>query len=28
MHGTFYEEHADMWVDMEKIIQNYDDLFD
>ena len=28
MHDTFYEEHADVWVDMEKIIQNYDDLFD
>jgi hypothetical protein len=28
IHDIFYEEHADVWVDMEEIISNYDDLFD
>lgn len=28
MHDIFHEEYADVYVDMEKIISNYDDLFD
>lgn len=28
IHDIFYEEHANVWIDMEKIISNYDDLFD
>ena len=28
LHDIFHEEHADIWVDMKKIISNYDDLFD
>jgi len=28
MHDIFYEECANVWIDMEKIISNYDDLFD
>lgn len=28
IYDVFHDEHADVWVDMEKIIQNYDDLFD
>lgn len=28
MYDIFHEEHANVYVDMEKIIQNYDDLFD
>src|SRR4051812_15988845 len=28
MHDIFHEEYADVYIDMEKIISNYDDLFD
>ncbi|RIA92587.1 hypothetical protein C1645_820527 [Glomus cerebriforme] len=28
MHDIFYEEYANIWVDMEKIISDYNDLFD
>jgi len=28
IHDIFRDEHADIWIDMEKIISNYDDLFD